>query len=56
MLYNLKMNKAITILLVLLLAQQVLTLRINTHYDDAVASNVTASASGDEIPKVLGEL
>lgn len=50
------MNKTITILFVLLLAQQALTLRINTHFDDAVDSNNTVSANTDEIPQVLGEL
>lgn len=50
------MNKAITILFVLLLAQQTIALRINNHFDDAPAANATASASGDEIPKVLGEI
>lgn len=50
------MNKAITILLVLLLAQQTIALRINNHFDDDAGSNVTASADEDETKKVLGEL
>lgn len=50
------MNKAITTLFVLLLAQQVLTLRINTHLHDAVEYNNTSSNDTDEIPQVLSQL
>ena len=50
------MNKAITILLVLLVAQQTFALRINYHLEDAPLSNVADLANNEEVKKVLDEL
>lgn len=49
------MNKAITILLVLLLAQQIVALRINTHLDDESNSTGQGSQALQEIKEVIGK-